>query len=180
MVSIGAGKFPLGFGAPEIRDLGAKLSRLGGSRIAVASPRTRYDVLDILAKHVENCSAKFYSWSHGANLYRAACLLADQIVVTSDSMSMVSDAINSGKPVSIFRLPVSGLFPSWSAKSGFAAWLSRQGLLQAPRNMTAVINSLVARGYGIPLGGEPIMHSVLKPNYQVAIDQIRDLFVLET
>ena len=72
--------------------------------------RTRYDVLDILAKHVENCSAKFYSWSHSANLYRAALVLADQIVVTSDSMSMVSDAINSGKPVSIFRLPVSGLF----------------------------------------------------------------------
>ena len=46
--------------------------------------------------------------------------------------------------------------------------------------MTAVINSLVARGYGIPLGGERIMHSVLKPNYQVAIDRIRDLFVLET
>jgi uncharacterized protein len=180
MVSIGAGKFPLGLGASEIRDFGAKLSRLGGSLIAVASPRTKHDVLDVLAKHVENCSAKFYSWGHSANPYRAALVLADRIVVTSDSMSMVSEAIISGKPVSIFRLPASRLVPSWSAKRGLAAWLSRLGLLQAPRNMTAAINSLIAQGYAATLGGEPVMHSVLQPNYQAAIDRIRDLFVLKT
>jgi mitochondrial fission protein ELM1 len=126
---------------------------------------------------VENCSAKFYSWSHSANPYQAALVLADRIVVTSDSMSMVSEAIISGKPVSIFRLPVSWLFPSWSAKRGLAAWLSRQGLLQAPRNMTAVINSLIAQGYATPLGEESVARSVLKPDYQIAIDRIDSLFI---
>ena len=145
----------------------------------MASPRTEYDVLDVLASHLENCSAKFYSWNHSANPYQATLVLADRIVVTSDSMSMVGEAIFSGKPVSIFRLPVSWLFPSWSAKRGLAAWLSRQGLLQAPRNMVAAIDSLIAQGYVTPLGGEPVVHSELQPDYQLAIERIRDLFVPE-
>jgi uncharacterized protein len=176
MVSIGAGKFPMRLGAPEIRDLGAKLSRLGASLIVVASPRSKPEVLAVLARHLESCSARFYPWSSGANPYQAALVLADRIVVTSDSMSMVSEAINSGKPVGIFRLPVSWLVPSWSAKRGFAAWLSRQGLLQAPRNMSAVIDSLIAQGYAAPLGEEPVVHRKLKPDYQIAIDRIQELF----
>lgn len=176
MVSIGAGKFPLRFGAPEIRDFGEKLAGLGTSLILTASPRTRPDALDLLAKHVKNCPAKFYPWSGGANPYQAALVLADRIVVTSDSMSMVSEAVNSGKPVGIFRLPVSRFFPSWSAKRGIAAWLSRQGLLQAPRNMTTVIDPLIAQGYAAALGEEPVVHQQLKPDYQIAIDRIQELF----
>ena len=180
MVSIGAGKFPLRFEAPEIRDLGERLSRLGASLIAIASPRTKSDIFDVLAKHVKGCPAKFYPWSGNATLYPAALVLADRVVVTSDSMSMVSEAINSGKPVSIFRLPAWRFFPSWSAKRGLTAWLSRQGLLHAPRNISAVIDDLIEQGYATPLGEEPVSHSVLKPDYQLAIDRIRNLLSLET
>jgi mitochondrial fission protein ELM1 len=181
VVSIGAGKFPLRFGAPEIGNLGEKLSGLGTSVIAIASPRTRPDVLDELAKRVKDRPAKFYPWSRNAAPYQAALVLADRIVVTSDSMSMVSEAINSGKPVSIFRLPSWRFFPSWSAEQGLAAWLSRQGLLHAPRNMPAVIDGLITQGYASPLGEEkPVAHSVLKPDYQLAIDRIRDLLSLDT
>lgn len=176
LVSIGAGKFPLRLGEKEILDLGAKLSRLGASPIVIASPRTKQYALTALAKHLERCPAKFYPWSGGVNPYQAALALADRIVVTSDSMSMVGEAVNSGKPVSIFRLPVSRLFPSWSAKLGIAEWLSREGLLQAPRNMTAVIDSLIAQGYAAPLGEEPVAHRQLKPDYQKAIDRIQELF----
>jgi uncharacterized protein len=175
LMSVGAGKFPLHFGAPEIRDLGAKLSKLGASLIVVASPRTKHDVLTGLAKHLESCSAKFYPWGCGTNPYQAALVLADRIVVTSDSMSMISDAINSGKPVGIFRLSASWFFPSWSARRGLAAWLSRQGLLQAPRNMSAVVDSLTAQGYAHALGEKPVVHGVLKPDFQIAINRIRDL-----
>ena len=110
------------------------------------------------------------------HLYQAALLLADRIVVTSDSMSMVSDAINSGKPVSVFRLPAWRFFPSWSAARGLAAWLSRQGLLQVPRNMQTVIDGLIAQGYAGPLGEEaPVARSMLKQDYQLAIDRIHSL-----
>lgn len=180
MVSIGAGKFPLRFEAPEIRDLGGRLSGLGASLIAVGSPRTRPDALEVLAKHVKGYPAKFYPWSSNATPYQAALVLADRIVVTSDSMSMVSEAINSGKPVSIFRLPAWRFFPSWSAKRGLAAWLSRQGLLHAPRNISAVIDGLIEQGYATSLGEEPVSHSVSKADYQLAIDRIRDLLSLET
>lgn len=181
VVSIGAGKFPMRFEAPEIGDLGEKLSGLGTSLIVLGSPRTRSDALDVLAKHVGGCPAKFHPWSRNATLYQAALVLADRIVVTSDSMSMVSEAINSGKPVSIFRLPAWRFFPSWSAKRGLAAWLSRRGLLHAPRNMPAVIDGLIAQGYASTLGQEaPVAHSVLKPDYQLAIDRIHDLLSSDT
>lgn len=180
VVFIGAGRFPLRLGAPEIRDLGAKLSRLSASLIVVASPRSKLEVLTALARHLESCPAKFYPWSTGANPYQAGLALANRIVVTSDSMSMVSEAINSGKSVNIFRLPVSWLFPLWSANRGFTAWLSRQGLLQAPRNMSAVIDSLIAQGYAAALGEEPAVHRILKLDYPIAIDRIRDLFFPET
>jgi mitochondrial fission protein ELM1 len=175
VVSIGAGKFPLRFGAPEIGDLGEKLSGLGTSVIAIASPRTRPDVLNVLAKHVKDRPARFYPWGRTTTPYQAALVLADRIVVTSDSMSMVSEAINSGKPVSIFRLPSWQFFPSWSAERGIAGWLSRQGLLHAPRNMPAVIAGLIAQGYASPLGEEPVVHGALKLDYQLAIDRIRNL-----
>jgi mitochondrial fission protein ELM1 len=181
MVSIGASKFPLRFEAPEIREFGEKLLGLGASLIAIASPRTRPDVLEVLAKHVKGCPAKFYPWSGNATIYPAALVLADRIVVTSDSMSMVSEAINSAKPVSVFRLPAWRFFPSWSAERGLAAWLSRQGLLHAPRNLPAVIDGLIAQDYASPLGEEkPVAKSVLKPDYQLAIDRIRNLLSLES
>ncbi len=180
LVSIGAGKFPLSLGRREIRDFSAKLSRLGAGLIVIASPRTKQDVLTALAKHLGRCPAKFYPWSRGANPYQVALELADRIVVTSDSMSMVGEAVNSGKPVSIFRLPVFKFFPSWSAKRGFAAWLSRQGLLQAPRDMAAVIDSLIAQGYATPLGEQPVAHDALQAGYEIAIDRARNLFVPKT
>lgn len=180
IVLIGAGKFPLRFEAPEIGDLGEKLSGLGTSLIVIGSPRTRSDALDVLAKHVRDRPAKFFPWSRNTTLYQAALVLADRIVVTSDSMSMVSEAINSGKPVSIFRLPASRFFPSWSAARGPAAWLSRQGLLHAPRNMPAVIDRLIAQGYASPVGEEPVAHNVLKPDYPLAVDRVRNLLGLET
>jgi mitochondrial fission protein ELM1 len=180
MVSIGAGKFPLRFDARAIGDLGEKLALLNSSLIAIASPRTGPDVLDVLAQHLKDRPAKFYPWRRDPAPYQAALVLADRIVVTSDSISMVSEAINSGKPVSIFRLPARRFFPSWSAERGFAAWLSRQGLLHAPRNTSAVIDGLIAKGYASPLGEEaPVALSVLEPDYQLAIDRVRNLHSLE-
>ncbi len=175
MVFIGAGKFPLRFGAAKIADLGEKLSALDTSLLAIASPRTGPEVLDMLAKHVKSRPVKFYPWGVNTTSYHAALVLADRIVVTSDSMSMVSEAINSGKPVSIFKLPAARFSASWSTERGLAAWLSRKGLLHAPRNMPAVINGLVAQGYASVLGEDPVAHSVLKPDYQLAIDRIRKL-----
>ena len=175
MVSMGAGKFPQRLGEPEVRDLGARLSGLDASLIVIASPRTEPDSFAALAEYLGNSTAKLYPWRSSGNPYQAALVLADRIVVTSDSMSMVGEAVNSGKPVSIFRLPVSRLFPSWSAKRGIAVWLSRHGLLQAPRNMPAVVDALIAQGYAAALGDAPGEPKKPSPGYQIAIDRIRAL-----
>jgi hypothetical protein len=54
-------------------------------------------------------------------------------------------------------------------------------LLHAPRNLPAVIDGLIAQDYASRLGEEkPVAKSVLKPDYQLAIDRIRNLLSLET
>ena len=42
--------------------------------------------------------------------------------------------------------------------------------------MTTVIDPLIAQGYAAALGEEPVVHQKLKPDYQIAIDRIQELF----
>jgi uncharacterized protein len=179
-VAVGAARFPLLMDASTIRDLRRRLSKLaavtGGAIIVVASPRTRSHVLAMLARD-PRVPAIIYPWGADTNPYHAALVLADRLVVTSDSLSMLGEAINSGKPVSIFRLPVSPLFFSWSAKRGLPGWLSRNGLLQPPRNMPAVVDHLVTGGYASLLGEEPTPPAALKPDYEAVAGRIRKLLL---
>jgi mitochondrial fission protein ELM1 len=70
-------------------------------------------------------------FGEGENRYRAVLAEASEIVVTSDSVSMLSDALATGKPVSVYPLPQE-LNLKWQA----GEWLHRQSqstsLLSAP------------------------------------------------
>jgi hypothetical protein len=119
--------------------------------------------------------AKFYPWAPDANPYQSALALADRIAVTSDSMSMLSEAISTGKPVGVFRLPVSPLAPRWQAKSGPMAWLAALGLLTPPRDMPAAADRLIAEGYARELGREAPPQAMPAPDYAAVIARVRGL-----
>ena len=86
----------------------AALTNTGGYGLAItASPRTPREavavITDRLSTEVANGKAVFWDGS-GANPYLGYLAHADAILVTGDSVNMVSEAAATGKPVHIIEL----------------------------------------------------------------------------
>lgn len=97
------------FDQSAARRLAAQADRLvkslGGSLLISSSARTPGPALDILAEGISS-PLDLFRWSPAAaeNPYFAYLALAEQIIVTGDSMSMLTEACFTGKPVHIFDL----------------------------------------------------------------------------
>ncbi len=145
-VMVGNGKYPLVFGSAEIHGLTEKLNKLApASSLLIASPRTAEGVVARIGAGLNAPHVAYAKFDRNNNPYRAAIAMCDRFVVTSDSISMISELINSGKPVDVFKLGAARVQPRWSGKQGFGAWLARTGLLQPPRNVSAMVDSLIKR-----------------------------------
>jgi mitochondrial fission protein ELM1 len=70
----------------------------------LTSPRTPPDALIALERAITAPNA-LTIFGRGESRYRAALAEAAEIVVTSDSISMLADALAACKPVSVYRLP---------------------------------------------------------------------------
>jgi mitochondrial fission protein ELM1 len=133
-VLVGGSRFPSVLGIEGARDLGQAVSKLPGSVLVSTSPRTAPQEVDAMAAAL---TGKHYlhRWArNGENPHQAILALADRFLVTSDSISMLAEAFATGKPVERFQLARSPLAISWPAKTGFAAWLARNGLVSPPRD----------------------------------------------
>src|SRR5437870_5691020 len=75
----------------------------GGSVLLTASRRTGAPALALLRRRLAGLSAVIWDGS-GENPYFAYLALADALLVTADSVSMISDAAATGKPVHILGL----------------------------------------------------------------------------
>ena len=94
------------------RRLWAGLERLrgelGGALLIVPSRRTPAPVLQYL-QAMTRARRDTWIWSgEGDNPYLAVLALADRLVVTTDSISMLSEALATGHPVEGFMLPLRG------------------------------------------------------------------------
>lgn len=93
--------------AAATRRLGAQLAALarneGAGLMVTASRRTGAANIAILRQALAGLSAVIWDGA-GENPYYAFLALADSIVVTSDSVNMVSEAATTGKPVFIVDL----------------------------------------------------------------------------
>lgn len=175
-VLVGAARFPQRFGHAEAVQLGTRLQAAAGqgTLLLIGSPRTRPQVLDALAA-AAGPAALAYPFSADDNPYQAALALAERVVVTSDSMSMIADAILSPAAASIHQLPVSPLAVSWSSRSPLPRLLARGGLLSPPRDMRAVARRLIEDGYADALGTPTGAAVKLSPDYHEAVERIRSL-----
>ncbi len=95
------------FGAAEARALGAQLAAIAASGAGLAvtpSRRTSAACVGILRAALAPFGA--YIWDGtGENPYFGMLALADAIIVTADSVSMVSEAAATAAPVFLVRLP---------------------------------------------------------------------------
>jgi mitochondrial fission protein ELM1 len=88
---------------------GALAARAGGSLLVTTSRRTRPDALEALRTALAEGSvpARLMPWTNepGANPYKAMLALSDGLIVTGDSMSMLTEATLPGGPLWIFSPP---------------------------------------------------------------------------
>ncbi|MEY4879519.1 MAG: hypothetical protein RJB62_988 [Pseudomonadota bacterium] len=128
-VLIGGANAVYDFPRDAARKLGARLAEaaaaLGGSVLVTPSRRTGAEAEAALKEGLKDTS-RFYWEGNGFNPYFGILGLADFLVVTGDSVNMVSEALATGKPVYVYDLP------GGSAKfSRFHQGLREQGLTRA-------------------------------------------------
>jgi len=83
--------------------IAAALRRSGGSAVVTASRRTGAAGLALLRQRLAGLPAAIWDGS-GDNPYYAYLAVADVLLVTADSVSMISEAAATGKPVHVIEL----------------------------------------------------------------------------
>ncbi len=173
------------------RELSAYAEQRSATVVIVPSPRT--------ALAVEETFVRCLRPPHQALAYREApdnpywdmIRLADEIVVTSDSVSMVADALSAGKTVHVYELPqrrtVTFRLCEWlhgqamrrnSAFSRSAAWLFGSGLIEATADRHRLFSKLAAQGRLSWFGTPPPVAGVRedRPDMAVAVARVRELY----
>lgn len=82
-----------------------------GSLLVTTSRRTRPEIISWIKSQLQGIPHHFYGWDGTEeNPYLAFLGLADKIVATNDSVSMISEACFTGRPIYLFELPTSNKY----------------------------------------------------------------------
>jgi mitochondrial fission protein ELM1 len=175
------------------RRASARARATGGSLLVTTSFRTQHWVTAALLDHLD-APAHIHRWSRNAaeNPYLAYLGLADEIIVTGDSMSMLSESAATGKPLHIFDLGEGAYAMRLGAPLGRELWRRPQLLarmlhfkavesLMPPdrrRDIRRILAPLVASGRAAWLGDPlPALPSVpLSSGLEEALRRIRGWF----
>ena len=144
------------------RQLGTAVNQLalasGGSLLLTDSPRTPRASFDALLQEI-TVDHYCYRWSDGGgdNPYLGYLALADQLVVTGESMSMLAEASSTGKPLHIFDMG-DGDVPWWRCRHNYRYkplshhLAMRFGPRRMRRDVGKIQQSLVESGQAVWLG----------------------------
>jgi mitochondrial fission protein ELM1 len=108
-VIVGGNSGPFTLGRKAARRLAAEASAFaevrGGSLLVTTSARTAPAAMQELARRIQ-APVHLYNWQQDDldNPYYGYLALADEFIVTADSISMLSEACATGKPVHMFDL----------------------------------------------------------------------------
>ncbi|MBC7132381.1 MAG: mitochondrial fission ELM1 family protein [Roseovarius sp.] len=108
-LNIGGTSGPYAFGPHAarrlLRDTLALARARGGSLLVSSSARTPSDALDAFAAQTE-VPMQLYRWRRDDpdNPYLGFLALADEVIVTADSISMLAEAASTGKPLHMFDI----------------------------------------------------------------------------
>lgn len=168
-----------------VRALNAARAASGGAWLVLGSPRTPSAFLEVLGAGLEQPLFLHPFSRIGPNPYRAVLASADRLVVTSDSVSMVVEAIATGVPT--YLHDVRPLDAGWWRHAGEYRWQSlshRAVQALAPsrlrRDVRRLHADLVARGSARWLadGFVPFTPVPIDPEaaLAVAVDRVLGLF----
>lgn len=127
---IGGDSFPYFFDKATAQILGRQLNEIGqqsaGSLLLTTSPRTAPEVAEALIAEI-SCPAFIHRFVQGMeNPYFAYLALADRLVVTAESVSMLTEATLTGKPVEMAMLPAHPPRKKYGPKKKALQWLGRR------------------------------------------------------
>lgn len=178
-VVIGGSSGPYSYDHAAAARLASQASALaaakGGSLLVTTSARTPAETIETFCANA-TVPTYMYRWSKDAkdNPYFAFLGLADDIVVTGDSMSMLTEACATGKPVHIFDLGVGrramrpetvaaaaagsrarrGRFELVHLEAFFYRMMMRLGPQRLSRDIRIIHHHLVRSGHAVWLGDE--------------------------
>lgn len=159
-VLVGGANGRFRFGAEEARDLMRKLGRIvrhmGAHLFVTTSRRTGAEATEILKNAVAELGGEI--WTGGDdNPYLGLVACADFLVVTADSVSMVSEAVAGRAPVAVYPLPGRSrrirLFLEALRDADRVRFLEEtlQPWSVTPLNDTPMVAAEVSRRIGLPL-----------------------------
>jgi len=163
-VNVGGNSGPYTLGPRAGARLGREVSRLaeerGASLLVSTSARTPVEATDALAAALR-VPHRLYRWQADDpdNPYLGMLALADEIVVSADSIAMLSEACATGKPVYMFDL--GGMRPDVAvdrdARTGASlyAFLMRYCWQRLSRDISLVHTALQEAGLAAWLGDPP-------------------------
>ena len=196
-VLVGGSSGPYRFTVDSARRLGREASALaradGGALLVTTSARTGDAATQALQSAID-VPCFFHRWQQGAsdNPFHAVLGLASRIVVTADSISMMAEALSTGKPVLLFdieegryamRADLDRPLIGWRGRSLDASFF-RLLINHAPprfsRDLRVVQRQLVRSGRAQWLGDPPpdAAPPPMEDGLARAVARIRQLFGL--
>ena len=152
-------------------------TREGGSVLVTTSRRTPRRAADALERALGDACAHFYRWDQSRpgseNPYMGYLALADALVVTGESASMLAEACATGKPVYIYPLAQRSPGPkNWALRAerwladqvtarAYARPVNRRGIERPQRGLELLCAKLLARGFVRTSGHSRRLHEVL-------------------
>ncbi len=153
---------PYVFDVEAARHLGSLASavaqKAGGSLLVTTSPRTGAAEADALRAAI-SAPAFTHVWTANdqENPYHAILALADELIVTGESASMLAEACSTGKPVVIFDMPrrpgalTSAIDAVERLAGGHGGRASYRGTPQQQDRFARFYDRLIERGWFMPL-----------------------------
>ena len=189
-VIAGGDSGPMTFGpraaARLARQASAMAKAQGGSLLVTTSARTAPAAVEALSEGIE-APGHLYRWRRNDddNPYFGYLALADAIIVTADSISMLTEACATGKPVYMFDadrpVTTSGMEGDrgrdFRLSGTLYRWLMRWGPNRLSRDIGLVHRRLLERGHAVWLG-ETFPDGVPPPlrDLERALARVRALF----
>jgi mitochondrial fission protein ELM1 len=149
----------------------------GGSVFVTTSRRTGTDAAGALLAALGNVTVHSYQWSavhsEEENPYLGYLALADILVVSGESASMLAEASATGKPVFIYPLAKRGKdvhsikfllgqrVSQWIMRRAFARPVNRRGWERPQAGLELLCARLAARGWVRPHGDITKLHEAL-------------------
>lgn len=151
----GSCRFSVETGKRLASEMNELAERTSGSLMVSTSGRTPRQAAEAMFADIQAPHVAFrFDKAARRNPHLGFLALADRFIVTSDSASMIAEAVSTGRPVSVFDVPVR-LRSRWMTRprdqNGASARLRSQlavkGLWIPARDMHAFHRNLLQRGY---------------------------------